>query len=318
MQKFMRDFGRSASASPTARRTSTARCRRRRRPPTPARRRLDAAEAAALRRTGGAPVSFNPARPRLARAVPDPRRHRHAAGARRGVLQGPGSHRARRPRGRGLARRRRSRRSSCTASSARARPGHRCSATMLIADQTGYVLSALFAVITALTALMSPAHQREHDWQIGEYYGVLLLSASGMVMLAHAGEPRDGLPRHRDDVDRRLRDGGDAPPLAPRQRSRDEVLPDRRVRDRLPASTAWRCSTARRARCRCSRMQGALAADREPGPRDRGRVPARRRVRLQDRRGAVPHVGARCVRRRADAGDRVHGRGASRPRRSPR
>jgi NADH-quinone oxidoreductase subunit N len=33
---------------------------------------------------------------------------------------------------------------------------------------------------------MSPAHQREHEWQIGEYYGVMLLSASGMVMLAHA------------------------------------------------------------------------------------------------------------------------------------
>jgi NADH-quinone oxidoreductase subunit N len=55
---------------------------------------------------------------------------------------------------------------------------------MLIADRTGYVLSALFAVTTALAALCSPAHQREHDWQIGEYYGVMLLSASGMVMLA--------------------------------------------------------------------------------------------------------------------------------------
>jgi NADH-quinone oxidoreductase subunit N len=57
---------------------------------------------------------------------------------------------------------------------------------MLVADRTGYVLSALFAVTTALAALSSPAHQREHDWQVGEYYGVMLLSASGMVMLAHA------------------------------------------------------------------------------------------------------------------------------------
>jgi NADH-quinone oxidoreductase subunit N len=57
---------------------------------------------------------------------------------------------------------------------------------MLVADRLGYVLSALFAVITALTALMSPAHQRAHDWRMGEYYGMLLLSASGMVMLAHA------------------------------------------------------------------------------------------------------------------------------------
>ncbi|HMG53225.1 MAG TPA: proton-conducting transporter membrane subunit, partial [Kofleriaceae bacterium] len=57
---------------------------------------------------------------------------------------------------------------------------------MLVADRTGYVLSALFAVTTAFAALISPAHQREHDWQVGEYYGVMLLSASGMVMLAHA------------------------------------------------------------------------------------------------------------------------------------
>ena len=57
---------------------------------------------------------------------------------------------------------------------------------MLVADRTGYVLSALFAVTTGLAALGAPAHQREHDWQVGELYGVMLLSASGMVMLAHA------------------------------------------------------------------------------------------------------------------------------------
>jgi NADH-quinone oxidoreductase subunit N len=57
---------------------------------------------------------------------------------------------------------------------------------MLIVDRTSYVLSALFAFTTGFTAIMSPAHQREHDWQIGEYYGVMLLSASGMIMLAHA------------------------------------------------------------------------------------------------------------------------------------
>lgn len=58
---------------------------------------------------------------------------------------------------------------------------------MLLADRMSYVLSGLFAVTTALTALMSPGHQREHDWKMGEYYGVLLLSGSGMVMLAQAG-----------------------------------------------------------------------------------------------------------------------------------
>jgi NADH-quinone oxidoreductase subunit N len=57
---------------------------------------------------------------------------------------------------------------------------------MLIADRTGYVLAALFSATTGFVALCSPAHQREHEWQLGEYYGILLLSASGMVMLAHA------------------------------------------------------------------------------------------------------------------------------------
>ena len=57
---------------------------------------------------------------------------------------------------------------------------------MLVADRTGYALSALFCVITALTALVSPSHQRTHQWVIGEYYGVLLMATVGTVMLAHA------------------------------------------------------------------------------------------------------------------------------------
>ena len=57
---------------------------------------------------------------------------------------------------------------------------------MLVADRTGYALSALFCTITALTALVTPAHQRTHAWVIGEYYGVLLMSTVGTVMLAHA------------------------------------------------------------------------------------------------------------------------------------
>jgi NADH-quinone oxidoreductase subunit N len=57
---------------------------------------------------------------------------------------------------------------------------------MLLADKTAYVLSALFGFSTAFAALISPAHQREHEWQNGEYYGLLLLSASGMVILAQA------------------------------------------------------------------------------------------------------------------------------------
>jgi NADH-quinone oxidoreductase subunit N len=58
---------------------------------------------------------------------------------------------------------------------------------MLVADRLGYVLSTVFSILTALTALMSPGHQRAHDWRMGEYYGMLLLSASGMIILAQAG-----------------------------------------------------------------------------------------------------------------------------------
>ena len=57
---------------------------------------------------------------------------------------------------------------------------------MLVADRTGYVLCALFGVITAFSAMVAPAHQRAHGWINGEYYGILLLSASGMAILAMA------------------------------------------------------------------------------------------------------------------------------------
>ena len=57
---------------------------------------------------------------------------------------------------------------------------------MLVADRTGYVLCALFGGVAALCALLAPSHQRAHGWVIGEYYGILLLAASGMVLLAMA------------------------------------------------------------------------------------------------------------------------------------
>ncbi len=58
---------------------------------------------------------------------------------------------------------------------------------MLVADRTGMVLVALFSATIAVVAMMSPAHQRAHGWDSGEYYGVLLLGGSGMLILAQAG-----------------------------------------------------------------------------------------------------------------------------------
>ena len=188
---------------------------------------------------------------------------------------------------------------------------------MLVGDRLGYVLTAVFSLTTALTALhvaRAPARARLADRRVLRPVAALGVGHGD----PRAGdEPGDDLPRHRDDVDRRLRDVRDAPHVAPRQRGRDEVLLDRRVRDRLPdvrhgadlrrVGHAVAGQHARRAR-----------QDRESRPRDRGRVPARGRVRLQGRGGAVSHVGARRLRRRADAGDRLHGRRRSRPRRSRR
>ncbi|MCE9577809.1 MAG: NADH-quinone oxidoreductase subunit N [Deltaproteobacteria bacterium] len=57
---------------------------------------------------------------------------------------------------------------------------------MLVADRFGFALTGLFSVITALVAMSTPAHQREHGWENGEYYAILLLSAAGMTMLAQA------------------------------------------------------------------------------------------------------------------------------------
>jgi NADH-quinone oxidoreductase subunit N len=57
---------------------------------------------------------------------------------------------------------------------------------MLVADRVGYALSGLFAASTALIAMSLPAHQRAHQWENGESYAILLMSASGMVILAHA------------------------------------------------------------------------------------------------------------------------------------
>jgi NADH-quinone oxidoreductase subunit N len=57
---------------------------------------------------------------------------------------------------------------------------------MLVADRTSFVLIGLFAATTAAVALIAPAHQREHGWGDGEFYGILLLSTTGMIILAQA------------------------------------------------------------------------------------------------------------------------------------
>ena len=58
---------------------------------------------------------------------------------------------------------------------------------MLVVDPTALVFVVLFSGATAFTAMITAPHQEEHGWESGEYYGLLLLSAAGMAMLAMAG-----------------------------------------------------------------------------------------------------------------------------------
>lgn len=59
---------------------------------------------------------------------------------------------------------------------------------MLLADRFGFFLMTLFCGTAAFTALLSAGHQAEHRWEMGEYYGLMMLAVAGMGMLAMAGD----------------------------------------------------------------------------------------------------------------------------------
>jgi len=59
---------------------------------------------------------------------------------------------------------------------------------MLVADNMSCFLLVLFSAVTAFTAMSSADYLHEHGFEIGEYYAVLMLSATGMGILAMAGD----------------------------------------------------------------------------------------------------------------------------------
>lgn len=59
---------------------------------------------------------------------------------------------------------------------------------MLVADKLGYLFSAFAALAVAIVALIAGPHQRTHAWENGEFFGILLLASTGIIMLAHAGD----------------------------------------------------------------------------------------------------------------------------------
>ena len=118
------------------------------------------------------------------------------------------------------------------------------------------------------------------------------------------------LPRPRADVALALRARRHAPRRHRRDRGGDEVLRPRRAGERLPALRP--VDDVRRDRL--ARDQRGLQGDRHRPDQPRGARPRhrlrRRRARLQARRRAVPHVGARRLPGRADVDDAARRRRA--------
>ena len=116
------------------------------------------------------------------------------------------------------------------------------------------------------------------------------------------------VPRHRADVDRDLRAGGNQSAQRAVRRGSDQVLPARRVFHGVSPVR----NRARLRRDRRDQLYEDRGEHRQVPPRDQSAAPCRsraspRRLRLQGRCRTVSHVGARRLRRSADANHRLHG-----------
>ncbi len=142
----------------------------------------------------------------------------------------------------------------------------------------------------------------------GEYYALVLLRARRHDHHGGGDRPDRALPRPRGDVDRRLRARRGLAHPGPLQRGGAQVLPARRLRDRLPA-------VRHRARLRRDRSdaRSTVIAERIATRQDRTLLLRRRRRSCWSRFGfkvaAVPfHMWTPGrLRGRADGGDGAHG-----------
>jgi len=57
---------------------------------------------------------------------------------------------------------------------------------MLVVDRMALYLDAAFIAASLLTLLIAPPYLREHGFEFGEFYAMVLFAAAGMVMVAHA------------------------------------------------------------------------------------------------------------------------------------
>ena len=155
-----------------------------------------------------------------------------------------------------------------------------------------------------------PATSKREQLEGPEYYALMLCSATGMMLMASANdliivflslEILSIALYVLAAFDRRR---------ARRRRKRASSTSCSARSRRRCSSTASRSSTARRARRTSPKIAEFLATTTllDDGVLLLGHRAAARRSRLQGRGRAVPHVDARRVPGRADAGDRVHGR----------
>jgi NADH-quinone oxidoreductase subunit N len=57
---------------------------------------------------------------------------------------------------------------------------------MWTVDRMALFLDGTFIVASAITLLLSGSYMREHDFESGEFYGLVLFAAAGMMMVVHA------------------------------------------------------------------------------------------------------------------------------------
>ncbi len=174
-----------------------------------------------------------------------------------------------------------------------------------VVDNYALALKAFFLVATYITILLSVDYIDEGDYYQGEFYFLLLVVDARHEHDGVGARPDHAVRRAGDDLDPDVHPRG-VPQARPRvERSGREVLPHRRAV--VGADALRHVADLRRHRLHDAlRHLGLHQLATAPSPLLDGRdLPVARRVRVQGERGAVPLLGARHLRRRADARHRV-------------
>ena len=170
-------------------------------------------------------------------------------------------------------------------------------------------LDGAFIVAALLTLLFAPPYLREHGFEFGEFYALVLFATAGMVMVAHATHMVSLLIGIETmSLAAYVLTGCWRKSLRSSEGAMKYFLMGAFATSFLVygialvyGTTGGEMSYAGIAAKVNSASQGAAVLPR--------RVLHPRRAGVQGRGGAVPHVGARRVRGRAHAGHRLHGGG---------